>query len=130
MHTGDMGMMDSEGYVYVVDRLKDMIISGGENVYCAEVENAIAKHPAVASCAVIGIPSAEWGELVHAAVVLKPQATLSQDDLYAHCKSLVAGYKCPRSLELRDSLPISGAGKILKTELRKPFWEGRDRAVN
>jgi len=130
MHTGDMGTMDEEGYITIVDRLKDMIISGGENIYCVEVENAIAKHPAVASCAVIGIPSQEWGELVHAVVVLKPGQSLSQDTLYAHCKSLIAGYKCPRSLELIEALPISGAGKVLKTELRKPHWEGQAKAVN
>ncbi|AXQ31088.1 long-chain-fatty-acid--CoA ligase [Solimonas sp. K1W22B-7] len=130
MHTGDMGYMDDEGYVFVVDRLKDMIISGGENVYCAEVENAVARHPAVAACAVIGIPSEEWGEAVHATVVLHNGGELSQEALYAHCKQLIAGYKCPRSMEVRDSLPISGAGKVLKTELRKPFWEGRERAVN
>ncbi|HSW12617.1 MAG TPA: long-chain fatty acid--CoA ligase [Solimonas sp.] len=130
MHTGDMGYMDDGGYVFVVDRLKDMIISGGENVYSAEVENAIARHPSVACCAVIGIPSEEWGELVHAAVVLRPGATLSQEALYGHCKELIAGYKCPRSLELREALPLSGAGKVLKTELRQPYWEGRARAVN
>ena len=130
MHTGDMGTMDDEGYVFIVDRLKDMIISGGENIYSVEVENAIAKHPAVAASAVIGIPDAEMGEKVHAAVVLKPGATLTQDQLYTHCKTLIAGYKCPRSIEVRDALPISGAGKVLKTELRKPFWEGRDRAVS
>jgi acyl-CoA synthetase (AMP-forming)/AMP-acid ligase II len=130
MHTGDMGIMDEDGYVYVVDRLKDMIISGGENIYSVEVENAIGKHPDVAACAVIGVPCMEMGEKVHAAVVLKPGTTLSQEALYAHCKTLIAGYKCPRSLELRDSLPLSGAGKVLKTELRKPFWAGRERVVN
>lgn len=129
MHTGDMGYMDTDGYVFIVDRLKDMIISGGENIYSVEVENAIAKHPAVAATAVIGIPDADMGEKVHAAVVLKPGATLTQDELYAHCKTLIAGYKCPRSLELREALPISGAGKVLKTELRKPHWVGQERAV-
>lgn len=130
MHTGDMGYMDDDGYVFIVDRLKDMIISGGENVYSAEVENAIARHPAVAACAVIGIPCQEMGEKVHAAVVLKPGQSLAAEALYAHCKSLIAGYKCPRSLEVRESLPVSGAGKVLKTELRKRYWEGRERAVN
>lgn len=130
MHTGDMGLMDADGYVFIVDRLKDMIISGGENIYSAEVENAIARHSAVAASAVIGIPCPDMGEKVHAVVVLKPGTTLTQDELYAHCKALIAGYKCPRSLELRESLPISGAGKVLKTELRKPYWAGRDRAVS
>jgi acyl-CoA synthetase (AMP-forming)/AMP-acid ligase II len=129
MHTGDMGYMDADGYVFIVDRLKDMIISGGENIYSVEVENAIAKHPSVAACAVIGIPCDDMGEKVHATVVLKPGATLDQDALYAHCKNLIAGYKCPRSSDVTDALPISGAGKILKTELRKPYWEGKSRAV-
>ncbi|MFZ5511860.1 MAG: long-chain-fatty-acid--CoA ligase [Pseudomonadota bacterium] len=130
MHTGDGAYMDEDGFIFIADRLKDMIISGGENVYSAEVENAIAQHPAVAACAVIGIPSAEWGESVHAVVVLKPGAAATAGDLIAHCKTLIAGYKCPRSVEFRDALPLSGAGKILKTELRKPFWEGRERQVS
>lgn len=129
MHTGDMGYMDEAGYVFIVDRLKDMIISGGENIYSVEVENAISKHPAVAAVAVIGIPCTEMGEKVHAAVVLKADATLTQEALYAHCKTLIAGYKCPRSLELREALPVSGAGKVLKTDLRKPFWDGQSRGV-
>jgi len=129
MHTGDMGYMDDHGYVFIVDRLKDMIISGGENIYSVEVENAASKHPAVAAVAVIGIPDAAMGEAVHAAIVLKPGAAVTQDELYAHCKTLIAGYKCPRSVEIREALPVSGAGKVLKTELRKPFWEGRERAV-
>ena len=129
MHTGDMGYMDDHGYVFIVDRLKDMIISGGENIYSVEVENAVSKHPAVAAVAVIGIPDTAMGEMVHAALVLKAGATVTQDELYAHCKQHIAGYKCPRSIEIREALPVSGAGKVLKTELRKPFWEGRDRAI-
>ncbi len=129
MHTGDGGYMDQDGFVFVVDRMKDMIVSGGENVYSAEVENALAQHPAVMASAVIGIPSAEWGESVHAVVVGKPGAGATAPELIAHCKTLIAGYKCPRSVEFRDALPLSGAGKILKTELRKPFWEGQQRQV-
>jgi acyl-CoA synthetase (AMP-forming)/AMP-acid ligase II len=129
MHTGDGGRMDDHGYLFIVDRLKDMIVTGGENVYSAEVENALAQHPAVAACAVIGIPSEQWGEAVHAVVVLKPDATATGDELAAHCHERIANYKCPRSIELRPSLPMTGAGKIQKTELRKPFWEGRDRQV-
>ncbi|MDF3835429.1 long-chain fatty acid--CoA ligase [Cupriavidus basilensis] len=129
MHTGDGGYMDQDGFVFVVDRMKDMIVSGGENVYSAEVENALAQHPAVMASAVIGIPSAEWGESVHAVVVGKPGAGVTAPELIAHCKTLIAGYKCPRSVEFRDALPLSGAGKILKTELRKPFWEGQQRQV-
>jgi long-chain acyl-CoA synthetase len=131
MHTGDMGTMDGEGFLYVVDRLKDMIITGGENVYSAEVENAIHQHPAVAMCAVIGIPSTQWGESVHAIAVPKDGHTLTEELLLAHCRERIAGYKCPRSVEIRPQpLPLSGAGKILKTELRRPFWEGQDRQVS
>ncbi|MGW1675375.1 long-chain-fatty-acid--CoA ligase [Streptomyces sp. NPDC002324] len=122
LHTGDAGYMDDEGYVFIVDRLKDMIISGGENVYSAEVENAVSRHPAVAVCAVIGIPDERWGERVHAVVVRKPGATVTADEIRATAHELIAGYKCPRSVEFADSLPVSGAGKILKRELR-------DRAV-
>ncbi len=130
MHTGDGGYMDEDGFVFIVDRMKDMIISGGENIYSAEVENAIAQHPAVSTCAVIGIPSDEWGETVHAVVVCRPGASVSAHDLIAHCKVLIAGYKCPRSVDFRETLPLSGAGKILKTELRKPYWDGRNRQVS
>jgi acyl-CoA synthetase (AMP-forming)/AMP-acid ligase II len=129
MHTGDGAYMDDEGFIYIADRLKDMIISGGENVYSAEVENALAQHAAVASCAVIGIPNAEWGEAVHAVVVQKPGQEASAEELIAHCKSLIAGYKCPRSVEFRDALPLSGAGKVLKIKLREHFWQGRERGV-
>ncbi|KJC55823.1 fatty-acid--CoA ligase [Bradyrhizobium sp. LTSPM299] len=131
MHTGDGGYMDADGYVYVVDRVKDMIISGGENVYSAEVENALAQHPAVAQCAVIGIPSERWGEQVHAVVVMKGGAGATPEELMEHCKTLIAGYKCPRSVDITSTpLPLSGAGKILKRELRKPYWENRERRVS
>jgi long-chain acyl-CoA synthetase len=133
MHTGDGGLMDEEGYLFIVDRLKDMIVSGGENVYSAEVENALGQHPAVAISAVIGIPSEQWGEAVHAVVVLKPNSSRTDDlgaELIQHCHQLIAGYKCPRSVEFREALPITGAGKIQKAALRKPYWEGRARSVN
>jgi long-chain acyl-CoA synthetase len=131
MHTGDGGYMDEDGYVYVVDRIKDMIISGGENIYSAEVENCVAQHPAVAQCAVIGIPSEQWGETVHAVVVRKPGADVTADEIIAFCKERIAGYKCPRSAKIQDDmLPLSGAGKILKRDLRTPYWENRKRAVN
>ena len=131
LHTGDGGYMDDEGFVYVVDRMKDMIVSGGENVYSAEVEEALYAHPAVAECAVIGVPDDMWGERVHAVVRLKPGAAATVPELIAACHDRIAGYKCPRSIDIReDPLPLSGAGKILKVELRRPFWEGRDRRVN
>jgi long-chain acyl-CoA synthetase len=131
MHTGDGGYMDEDGFVYVVDRVKDMIISGGENVYSAEVENALAQHPAVAQCAVIGIPSERWGEQVHAVVVTRNGTGATPEELIEFCKTLIAGYKCPRSVDVTATpLPLSGAGKILKRELRKPFWENRERRVS
>jgi acyl-CoA synthetase (AMP-forming)/AMP-acid ligase II len=130
MHTGDGGRMDEDGYLYIVDRMKDMIVSGGENVYSAEVENALAQHPAVAASAVIGIPSDAWGEAVHAVVVLKAGVAVTAQELTAHCQQIIAGYKCPRSVEFLDALPMTGAGKIQKTELRKRHWAGRTRSVN
>lgn len=123
MHTGDAGYMDDDGFLYVVDRIKDMIITGGENVYSAEVENAICKHAAVAMCAVVGIPHDKWGEQVHAILFLRPGCQLTEDEVIAHCRSLIAGFKCPRSVEFRaEPLPISGAGKILKRQLRAAYW--------
>lgn len=129
LRSGDMGYMDEEGFLYLVDRLKDMIVSGGENIYSAEVENALGCHPAVASCAVIGIPNELWGEAVHAVVVLRPGMETSAEALRAHCKEMIAGYKCPVSVEFRDALPLSGAGKLMKHVLREPYWEGRTRRV-
>jgi long-chain acyl-CoA synthetase len=130
MRTGDGGYMDEDRYIYVVDRIKDMIITGGENVYSIEVENVVAQHPAVLQCAVIGIPDLQWGEAVHALVVVKPGTKLEAADLIAFCKERIGGYKCPRSVDVRtDPLPMSGAGKILKRELRRPFWENQKREV-
>jgi long-chain acyl-CoA synthetase len=130
-HTGDAGYLDAEGYLYLVDRVKDMIVTGGENVYSVEVENAIAKHPAVAQVAVIGIPSEQWGEAVHAIVVPKEGETVTAEEIIAHTREWIAGYKVPKSVEIRsEPLPLSGAMKILKRELRAPYWEGRERSVN
>ncbi len=131
MHTGDMGYMDKDGFLYIVDRMKDMIISGGENVYSAEVEAAIYQHPSVAMCAVIGIPDEKWGEAVHAVVVLRDGASLTSTELIQHCHQLIAGYKCPRSVEIsHNPLPMTGAGKILKRVLRAPYWGDQPHAVN
>jgi acyl-CoA synthetase (AMP-forming)/AMP-acid ligase II len=129
MHTGDGGYMDERGFVFLVDRLKDMIVSGAENVYSAEVENALATHPAVAQCAVIGVPDDELGERVHAVVVLFPGAAVTHDELRAHCKTLIAGYKAPRSSEFVEAMPLSGAGKILKRELRAKYWPAEGRSI-
>jgi long-chain acyl-CoA synthetase len=130
-HTGDAGYLDEDGYLFLVDRLKDMIVSGGENVYSTEVENAITDHPAVAQAAVIGIPDERWGEAVHAVVVLHPGAQVSEQELRQHVRHQIAGYKVPKSIEFRtEALPLSGALKVLKRELRAPYWAGRDRGVN
>ncbi|NGO74146.1 long-chain fatty acid--CoA ligase [Streptomyces sp. YC504] len=130
MHTGDAGYMNDEGYIFIVDRIKDMIVTGGENVFSAEVENALAQHPAVASCAVIGVPDPEWGERVHAVVVTQPGAEVTAAELRLHCKEFIAGYKAPRTVDFCDALPLSPAGKILKRELRKPYWEQAERSVS
>jgi long-chain acyl-CoA synthetase len=131
LHTGDGGYLDDEGFLFIVDRVKDMIISGGENVYSTEVENAIYQYPGVNQCAAIGIPSEKWGEQVHAVVVLNEGVSASEEDIIAYCKTQIAGFKCPRSIAFqREPLPLSGAGKILKTELRKPFWASGEKNVN
>jgi long-chain acyl-CoA synthetase len=131
VRTGDAGYIDEEGFIFVVDRVKDMIVSGGENVYSAEVENALAQHAAVLECAVIGVPDDCWGERVHAVIRFRPASSASEDELTAHCATLIADYKTPRSFEFRNEpLPLSGAGKILKTALRKSHWASNTRSVN
>jgi long-chain acyl-CoA synthetase len=128
--TGDFGYRDADGYFYILDRLKDMIVTGGENVYSGEVEAAIYQHPAVREVAVFGIPDPQWGELVAACVVRKPGKALSEDELIAHCRRSLANYKIPRRIELSDTeLPKSGSGKILKRILRERFWVDQKRAV-
>jgi long-chain acyl-CoA synthetase len=129
--TGDIGYQDSDGFFYILDRLKDMIVTGGENVYSGEVEAVIYKHPAVREVAVFGIPDAKWGELVMACVVLKPGMALGVNDLTAHCRQFLANYKIPRRVEFSDiELPKSGSGKILKRVLREHFWAHEERAVS
>ena len=129
--SGDVAYADEHGYLYVVDRAKDMIISGGENIYTTEVENALYAHAGVLEAAALGVPHETWGEAVHAEVVLRPGVAVTAEELIVHCRTLIAGYKVPRSINVRDEpLPKSGAGKILKRELRAPFWEGKDRSVN
>lgn len=131
LHTGDLGYMDEDGFVFIVDRAKDMVISGGENIFSVEVEGAIYSHPAVQECAVIGIPSEQWGETVHALVVLRENCDATESEIVDHCREKIAGYKVPRSVEFRtESLPISGAGKILKNELRAPYWSDKEKGVN
>ena len=131
MHTGDGGYMDEQGFVYIVDRMKDMIISGGENIFSAEVENTLHQHLAIAECAVIGIPHEKWGEQVHAVVRLHDGKSATDQELIEFSHTLIAGFKCPRSVSfVSDPLPLSGAGKILKTELRKPYWTDKGKQVS
>jgi long-chain acyl-CoA synthetase len=128
--TGDIGYQDSDGYFYILDRLRDMIVTGGENVYSGEVEAVIYKHPAVRETAVFGIPDSQWGEVVMACVVLKPGMALTMNDLITHCRQFLANYKSPRRVEFSDTeLPKSGSGKILKRVLRERFWVHEQRAV-
>jgi acyl-CoA synthetase (AMP-forming)/AMP-acid ligase II len=129
MHTGDMGYMDSEGYVYIQDRLKDMIVSGGENIYPREVEDVLAAMPAVASVAVIGVPDSRWGETVKAIVVLRDGVHATGQDIIDFCRSRLAGFKLPRSVDFIDRLPCTATGKVLKRELREPYWRGLTRRV-
>ncbi|MEN0651741.1 MULTISPECIES: long-chain-fatty-acid--CoA ligase [Hyphobacterium] len=129
-HSGDAGYVDKEGYLYLVDRVKDMIISGGENVYSIEVENAISNHPDVSQVAVIGIPDRTWGEAVHAVVVLREGANVTSDAIIAHAREQIAGYKVPKSVEFRRSpLPLSAVMKVLKTELRAPYWKDQEASI-
>lgn len=131
VHTGDGGYLDEDGFVFIADRMKDMIVTGGENVFSAEVESAISKHPSVAEVAVIGIPDDKWGEAVHAVIVPREGESVTTEEIIDHCKELIANYKWPRSTELRaEPLPLSGAGKVLKRDLRAPYWEGKERQVN
>ncbi len=130
LRTGDAGYMDEDGYVFIHDRVKDMIVSGGENVYPAEVESAIYGHPAVADVAVIGVPDDRWGEAVKAMVVVRTGMTVDAAEIIAHARERIAGYKCPKSVEFIDALPRNPSGKVLRRELRAPFWAGRDRNVN
>ena len=128
--TGDAGFFDAEGYLYIHDRVKDMIVSGGENVYPAEVENAIMGHPAVGDVAVIGVPDPRWGEAVKAIVVKKPGLEADPADIIAFARERIAGYKLPKTVDFIDVLPRNPSGKVLRKDLRTPYWEGRDRQVN
>lgn len=128
--SGDAGCLDAEGYLYIRDRIKDMIVTGGENVYAAEVERALLEHPAVAEAAVIGLPDDRWGEAVKALVVLRPGQMTSEDALRDACRQTLAGFKVPRSVEVVATLPRNATGKVLKHILRQPYWVGRARNVN
>jgi len=128
--SGDVGKLDEEGFLFLLDRSKDMMISGGENIYCTEVEDALYTHPAVLEATVFGIPSGQWGEAVHAVVVLRPGAEATEHELIDHCRSVIAHYKAPRSIDFSsEPLPKSGPGKVLKRELRAPYWADSDAAI-
>ncbi|MCZ4499018.1 MAG: long-chain-fatty-acid--CoA ligase [Marmoricola sp.] len=127
--TGDMGKVDADGFVYVQDRLKDMIISGGENIYSPEIERVLAEHPSVMEVAVIGVPDEKWGEAVKAVVSLHPGTTATPEELIAYTRERLAHFKCPKSVDVVEALPRNPTGKILKRELRAPYWDGRDSAV-
>jgi len=130
MFSGDAGYMDGDGYLYIADRVKDMIVTGGENVFSIEVERALYSHPSVMQVAVIGVPSQEWGEAVHGIVVLKAGQTATQAELIAHCRKHIGGYKCPKAITFRDEpLPVGPAGKVQKNVLREPFWAGRTKKI-
>jgi acyl-CoA synthetase (AMP-forming)/AMP-acid ligase II len=128
-HTGDVGYRDDDGFFYIVDRKKDMIISGGFNVYSAEVERVVLAHPSVKDCAVIGVPDAKWGEAVKAVVELKEGAKANAEEIIAHCKAQIGSMKSPKSVDFLEVLPRSGVGKVLKREIRKTYWAGRERQV-
>jgi fatty-acyl-CoA synthase len=130
VHTGDAAYMDEDGYIYIQDRMKDMIISGGENVYPAEVESAIYGHPDVAEVAVIGVPDEKWGEAVKACVVPRPGREVDPDDVIAWARERIAAFKAPKSIDVIPELPRNPSGKILRRQLREPYWEGRERRVN
>ena len=129
LRSGDVGRLDDGGFLFIEDRIKDMILTGAENVYSPEVERVIQEHPAVAEVAVIGVPDETWGESVLAVVAPQPDATIDPDELRAFCREHLAGYKCPKQVEIREALPRSATGKILKAPLRAPYWEGHDRKI-
>jgi acyl-CoA synthetase (AMP-forming)/AMP-acid ligase II len=130
LHSGDAGSVDADGFVYIRDRIKDMIVSGGENIYPAELESVLAGHPAVADVAVIGVPDAKWGESVKALVVRRPGAELSAQELMDWSRGRLAGFKRPRSVDFADAIPRNPSGKILKRDLRQPYWAGQTRQVS
>ncbi|MGH8436695.1 MAG: AMP-binding enzyme [Pseudomonas sp.] len=128
-HTGDMGYVDARGFLYIYDRKRDMIITGGENVYPAEVENILYGHPAIADVAVVGVPDKQWGEAVKAVVVLKPDASLTTEDLIAYARGKVAGFKIPKSVDFVEDLPRNATGKVLRRLIREPYWKHHARGV-
>jgi acyl-CoA synthetase (AMP-forming)/AMP-acid ligase II len=131
LHSGDIGSMDAEGYLYLHDRLKDMVVTGGTNVYPREVENVLMEHPAIADCAVIGVPDRKWGEAVMAICVVRAGVERpGEEALIAFCRERLGGFKIPRRYAFVDALPRNASGKVLKRTLREPYWAGADRGVS
>jgi acyl-CoA synthetase (AMP-forming)/AMP-acid ligase II len=128
-HTGDVGFLDADGYLYITDRMKDMIISGGSNIYPREIEEVICTHPSVLEVSVVGVPNDTWGESVKALVVTRPGMTVTEAEIIEHCRRGLASYKKPSSVEFLEALPKNAYGKILKRELRERYWQGRTRRV-
>ena len=128
-YTGDAAVRDAEGYYYLKDRIKDMIVSGGENIYSAEIENVLSTHPAVAAVAVVGVPDARWGEAVKAVIIPRGGEPADEAALLAFCRARLAGYKVPKSVDFVDSFPLVPSGKISKKDLRARYWQGHDRGV-
>jgi acyl-CoA synthetase (AMP-forming)/AMP-acid ligase II len=128
-HSGDIAIRDAEGLYYIHDRLKDMIVSGGENIYSTEIESVLSTHPGVAAVAVIGVPDERWGEAVKACVVRTPGEDIGAEALLAFCRERLAGYKIPKSIDFHDAFPMTGSGKVAKKDLRAPFWAEHDRSV-
>lgn len=128
--SGDLGRVDADGYITIVDRKKDMIISGGFNIYATEVEAALSSHPAVLMCAVVGVPHSEWGEAVHAEVINKPESSVESEVLIDHTKKILGRYKSPKSITFVNELPLSSVGKVLRRKVREKYWAKRDRKIN
>jgi long-chain acyl-CoA synthetase len=128
-HSGDAGFRDSEGFLYIHDRVKDMIVSGGENIYSAEIERVLNQHPAVLAAAVIGVPDPKWGEAVKALVILRPEQTATEAELIAYCRQHIGGYKVPKSVDFVTDLPRTPSGKLQKSILRAPYWKGVTRGI-
>ena len=129
-HTTDVGIKDAQGYITIVDRMKDMIITGGFNVYPVEIENILNTHPAIHDCSVIGVPDKKWGEAIKAVVTLKRAGRVTEQELIALCKEKLGSVKAPKSVDFWDELPVSPVGKVLKREIRQHFWQDKQRAVN
>ena len=129
-YSGDAGYFDEDGFLYIHDRVKDMIVSGGENIYPAEVENALMSHADILDAAVVGIPDERWGETVKGFVVLREGVELKEEEIISYARTQIAGFKCPKSINYVSELPRNPSGKILRKDLRAPYWEGKDRNVS